>query len=155
MRLSSSKNTQHNQRRRILIFISIIAVVFTTLILRLWYLQVIQCELYQDLSKNNRIRLVRVKSPRGIIYDNNGIALATNRPFFSASVTLEDVKQDLDKTIGYLSQLLNINAAAAKSKVTENHQPFQSVDVKQDLKFKEVAQLEEYKNDLSGVIVRV
>src|SRR5208283_4725555 len=38
---------------------------------------------YQSMAENNRVRLIRTRTPRGTIYDRNGIPLASNRRVFS------------------------------------------------------------------------
>jgi penicillin-binding protein 2 len=154
MRISLSSPERY-QRRRILAFTCLVVIVFSTLVLRLWYLQIIRGSLYGDLSKNNRIRLVRVKSPRGIIYDRNNIPLVTNRPAFDACLVLEDIQGGLEDILIRLGKLLNLEVGRLKSLINQNRRPFLPVTLKRDLSFEEVAQLEEHKIELSGMLVQV
>jgi penicillin-binding protein 2 len=53
-------------------------VLFAVLFLRLWALQVISGDRYQQVAENNQVRDVRVQPPRGPILDRNGVPLVTN-----------------------------------------------------------------------------
>ncbi|MCP3887480.1 MAG: penicillin-binding protein 2, partial [Desulfobulbaceae bacterium] len=84
-----------------------IAVVFTLLIFRLIYLQIVKGEEYRGYSENNRIRLKSIMAPRGLIYDRNGVLLVDNRPSFNLKIVLEDARP-LEKTITTLSKLIDV-----------------------------------------------
>ncbi len=62
------------QRRRLLGLLT--ALVFATLIVRMWSLQVVSADAYDDLAAGNRTRLIQSEGPRGRILDLNGRALA-------------------------------------------------------------------------------
>jgi penicillin-binding protein 2 len=62
------------------------------LLLRLWYLQILEGDRYFTLSTNNRLRLRVVEAPRGFILDRYGEVLVENRPTFDLYATPEDVK---------------------------------------------------------------
>ena len=42
------------------------------LLIRLWYLQAIKGDYYYEQAESNRIRPVKLRPPRGIIYDREG-----------------------------------------------------------------------------------
>ncbi len=80
---------------------------FGILAARLFYLQIIQGDLYFKMSKNNCIRIQRVKPVRGLIFDRNGKLLVENRPSFDLSVIPCDAKplsQTLKKLSGYVPE---------------------------------------------------
>ncbi len=81
---------------------------FFILIMRLWYLQIIKAEDYQNLSENNRLRLVPVAAPRGTILDRNGKLMIWNRPSFSVVLFKQDVK-DKDLLLGQLIKYLELD----------------------------------------------
>ncbi|MBE9532122.1 MAG: hypothetical protein IME98_04895, partial [Proteobacteria bacterium] len=58
---------------------SVIILAFLILMGRLWFLQVMEGKHYGELSRNNRVRLVKSTAPRGLIFDRNGTRLAENR----------------------------------------------------------------------------
>ena len=73
-------------QRRFLFYSAAAAAVFLLLLLRLWYLQVINYEEFQERSVRNRTRAVSLEAPRGPIFDRHGILLVDNRPSFQISV---------------------------------------------------------------------
>ncbi|NOS35342.1 MAG: penicillin-binding protein 2, partial [Deltaproteobacteria bacterium] len=70
----------------------IVLFIFLLIIIRLWHLQVIKSSEMKRFSENNRIRVVRLTAPRGIIFDRNGNRLVENRPGFDLTVVREDLK---------------------------------------------------------------
>jgi penicillin-binding protein 2 len=65
----------------------ILIISFTVLLARLFQLQIIQGEKYWQLADGNRIRLVNLPAPRGIIYDRLQQPFVRNLPLFLAKVT--------------------------------------------------------------------
>ncbi|MDD3363703.1 MAG: penicillin-binding protein 2, partial [Syntrophomonas sp.] len=57
------------------------------LCLRLAVVQLFYSDEYQTKAKENRIRLVSIKAPRGEIYDRNGETLAANQLVYTLSLT--------------------------------------------------------------------
>ena len=84
-----------------------VTAVFFVLLMRLWYLQIVKAEDYQNLSENNRLRLVPVAAPRGTILDRNGKLMIWNRPSFSVAVFRQDVKNK-DLLFGQLAGYLDL-----------------------------------------------
>src|SRR5207247_1071702 len=76
--------------------------------IRLWYLQIEGGAQMRYYSEKNRIRLVRVPAPRGVVYDRNGEILVDNRPSFDVVFVPEDAgerrRQVLKTLAGYLGE---------------------------------------------------
>jgi penicillin-binding protein 2 len=64
----------------------LIAGVAFVIIIRLFFLQVVQGNYYRMLSDGNRVKTVVIHAPRGIIYDRNGTPLVYNVPGFRETV---------------------------------------------------------------------
>lgn len=96
--------------RRLLILTIGVAALFFILLMRLWYLQIVKAEDYQNLSENNRLRLVPVAASRGTILDRNGEILVDNRPSYSVAVIPQEVA-DKDRLITRLADLLGMDEA--------------------------------------------
>ena len=79
-----------NLALRVRVAMSILAVCFFMLGLRLWYLQIVQGAYFREKSENNRLRSVYIPPPRGMIYDREGVMLARNRPSFNVELIVED-----------------------------------------------------------------
>lgn len=65
----------------ITMFFAIVTAIFL-LLARAFYLQVVEGAKNREMADANRIQLVRVRAPRGIIYDRNGVVLVRNVPAF-------------------------------------------------------------------------
>lgn len=79
-----------NTKDRFQIMFGILVFMIMILSFRLFYLTLIEGDYYEDISKNNRIKDIILKAPRGNIYDRNGQILATNRMSFTASIYKDD-----------------------------------------------------------------
>jgi len=81
-----------------------IIVVFTTLTVRLWDLQVVNGAHYRSLAEQNRVLRIPVAAERGNIVDRNGYVLARNIPGFAVTVLPIDLprakQQDLASKLG-------------------------------------------------------
>ena len=75
----SRATCRRSWRRRIGVAAAIVLVAFIAIVARLVSLQVVQGREMRSLSEHNRIRLVRVPSARGVVYDRNGELLIDNR----------------------------------------------------------------------------
>ncbi len=122
---------------------------------RLWYLQVVKGQYYQDQAESNRIRPVKIRPPRGIIYDRNGRPLVENVLTFDISLVPEDAP-DLDATIKKLSSIVKIdqnsilNALEDASSIRTKYDP---VKIKEEAPWDEVAVVESHQDDLPGAII--
>jgi penicillin-binding protein 2 len=151
----SNNNTNDTTISRVKIYTIIVFILFGILFVRLWYLQVIRGHEFWVLSEENRIQLLRVKAPRGIINDADGFVLVRNRPSFNVFIIPEDV-QELEKTVERLSKLLPISKKQIVEKLEKSRRPkFEPVLIVQDVNQKTVAYLEEHKIEFPGVMVEV
>ena len=84
-------------KQRLIRVMICVAGAFFILLIRLFYLQVIQGQELRRLSENNCIRLQSTDPSRGMIFDRNGTLLVDNRPAFDLSIILKDAKP-VDRT---------------------------------------------------------
>ena len=77
------------------------------LLTRLFYLQVVEYDRYNTLSKNNRISVVPKAPVRGLIFDRNGIPLARNVPSYTLEVVPDQVR-DMDALLDELGKLVKL-----------------------------------------------
>eukprot|EP00656_Telonema_subtile_P020721 TRINITY_DN21799_c0_g1_i1.p1 TRINITY_DN21799_c0_g1~~TRINITY_DN21799_c0_g1_i1.p1 ORF type:complete len:148 (-),score=1.86 TRINITY_DN21799_c0_g1_i1:31-474(-) len=99
-----SKESRTFKARAVLAFFVVI-VMLCVLVVRLYYLQVIEHDRYAAMSEANRVQLQPVPPTRGLIYDRNGVLLADNRPSYSVTILKEEVS-DLDATLAELQSLI-------------------------------------------------
>jgi penicillin-binding protein 2 len=67
--------------------IIVVVTLFSILVARLFFIQIISGEKNNTLSVNNRVTLETVKAERGMILDRHGKVLARSRPSYSVTVT--------------------------------------------------------------------
>ncbi|PID56610.1 penicillin-binding protein 2 [candidate division KSB3 bacterium] len=157
---------------RLNIYIAVVVLLFGVLSARLWYLQIIQGHQYLKKSEENRIRLLRVKAPRGIISDTDGFPLVRNRPSFNVYVIPEDIyaaagsradsrmkRNALERAADRLRGLRlqpPLSREDVIKKVERSRRPkFEPILIQRDVNMQTVAYLEEHKIELPGVFVEV
>jgi len=104
------KDATHETRifsNRIIVAWILMLLLLSLIIVRLFFLQVIDHERYITLSENNRIKIVPLLPIRGLIYDRNGILLAENRVSYSLEV-IPKKSENLDLMIKELSKIVTI-----------------------------------------------
>ena len=130
--------------------------IFSVLILRLWFLQIVNGPVYLSKSENNRIRLQYVDSSRGMILDRKGNILVDNRPSYNLYVIPEDIK-DRGKLFSKLQGLIEFDSDQATQQLNAaaRAMPFKPVLIKKDISRDELARIETHEFDLPGIGIQV
>jgi penicillin-binding protein 2 len=130
----------------------LMVLVFVILLLRLWFLQIVNHKYYAALAEQNRLRTENTPALRGKICDRNGQVLARNR--FSFAVFVDKKKLRDKKLFVKLAKVLNTTegvllrkAQKAASATTKN------ILIASDLTFAQVSYLKERKEDFPGVTI--
>lgn len=77
--------------------IQVIAFILLALLgVRLYYLQIVKGEYYENKAENQRIRYIPIPAPRGAIFDRNGKLLVDSRPTYNVTLS-NDIKKIHDK----------------------------------------------------------
>ncbi|HKQ74662.1 MAG TPA: penicillin-binding transpeptidase domain-containing protein, partial [Blastocatellia bacterium] len=86
----------HDDRREIQQRLDVMRLIALAIILifgaRLYWMQVVKHEAYAEMARQNRLRRLPIKAPRGRILDRNGIVLADSRPSYNVIISREDLK---------------------------------------------------------------
>ena len=127
-------------RRRAMVAMAGVIVLTLMLLLNLYVVQVIHHDDYQTRSNDNRIKIVPVAPPRGLIFDRNGELLAENRPVFSLEIIPEQV-DDLPKMLDDLIVLLKLDPSAKEDflKEVQRHRRFNPITLADQLDEEQVA----------------
>ena len=139
------------ESERIFVIGYVVIAIFLILIMRLWQLQVLQGNKYRELSENNRLRIISIPAPRGILFDRNGIPLVKNSPYYCASI----IYGEFDKgRVDLLSKVLHMPVEEILEKIsTEKPGSFIPIRLKEGLSFDEVAYIEARKSDFPGLVI--
>ena len=143
-------------QRRFLFCFVIVFVVFLLLLLRLWYLQVISYEDFNERSIRNRTRVLSLDAPRGPIFDRNGALLVDNRPSFQISVMRQDV-DNRSLLFERLSELLKIETTELELRWQEGKRfpIYRPVPLATDVSWEIMERVQEHSVDLPGVLTEV
>ncbi len=142
-------------QRRLPFLAAFIVFFVIVLLVRLWYLQAIKGDYYQDLAESNRIRPVKLRPPRGIIYDRYGRPLVESVLTFDVSLVPEDAP-DLDATIDKVSSLIKISPAAIRAALDDAapiRTKYEPVKILEEAPWDHVAVIEAHEAELPGAII--
>ena len=139
-------------RRRLLVSATIVLVLMSIVLGRLYVLQVVEHDHFATLSNSNRVRLKALPPTRGLIYDRNGIELANNRPSYRLEVIREEV-DDMDAILLQLQDYVAItDYEIQKFKLaSQRRRPFESVPLLLNLSDDELARLAVNMHKFQGV----
>jgi penicillin-binding protein 2 len=73
---------------------------FLVLLIGLWWVQIVSAREYRSHLETQSYRTIRLPAVRGKILDRHGRVLAENRPRYSLSLYLDDLRQPFDATYG-------------------------------------------------------
>lgn len=122
---------------------------------RLFYLQVIEHEVFATRSENNRVRVEPLPPTRGLIYDRQGKPLAENRPTYNLTIVRERV-DDLDTIFQRLVDILGLPESKAevfRERSRQRRRPYQSALLMSDLNERQIARLAVNRYRLPGIEV--
>src|SRR6266850_2283396 len=124
-----------NLRVRLGIIQALVLVMLATLGVRLYLIQIINGAHYAEIAENQRIRMLPIPAPRGVIFDRNGRLLVDSRPIYTVILSREDTKS-IDRTslIKPLSDGLNLDPEILRERFDQvKSQPaFESILIKED-----------------------
>ena len=123
------------------------------LVARMFYLQILQHDLFATLSDRNRIQVQSLPPIRGLIYDRNGELIADNIPAYRLTLTKERVV-NLDETLAQLDELVGLSyeeITSFKKRLSRRQRPFEAVPVLYRLTPEEIARVSVNSYALPGV----
>lgn len=147
-------------KARLKVYSYLVVILLVALCVRLTIIQLFDNERYQTQAKDNRIRLVSIKAPRGEIYSRDGETLAANKLVYTLSLTFLD-DQDNDKTLDRLMPILQqyfpeTTRTDIEEKIDiQKYRLFEPVTIIRDIPWEMVVELEEHRQDLAGVAITV
>ena len=129
---------------------------FLVLALRLFYLQVIRYDEFNEKAENNRTAIVPIVPNRGVIMDRNGIVLATNYSAYTLEITPSKVVEPLEDVIEHLSSVVEIQTRDRRrfKKQVDESKSFESVPIRNRLTDEEVARFTAQSYRFPGVEIK-
>ena len=141
-------------RQRVYFASFIIIILLLFLLARLSYLQVIKQDHFTTLSKNNRVKILPIPPTRGLIYSQDGILLADNRPAFTLEIVPEQIK-DMEKLVQDLSAIVIITDEDIQKfrETLRTKRHHESIPIRYNLNEQEVARFSVNRHRFNGVEV--
>ncbi|MEO9325593.1 penicillin-binding protein 2 [Nocardioides sp. C4-1] len=156
-------------RLRLIVIQALVFSLFATLFVRLYYLQVVTGDTYQNRAAAQSVREIVVQPTRGLIVDDQGRPLVANRLSWVVSLdrtTLAKLdpadRTTLLRRVGKVidlkprrieKKLLTCGDEGSEPGVCWNGSPYQPVPVAQDLTQAQAQRLQEQPEDFPGVVV--
>ena len=143
-----SENFASLNRKSIIYFVVIS--VFSLLIFRLFQMQVLLHNTYDEKSTSNSVKNIEQTPLRGIFYDRNMKVVVSNIPAYTVRITPVDYDRKLNPTLetildvdsGYVDKILNANRIFSK---------YNPIRIKRGVDFNVISWLEENSEHLKGV----
>lgn len=144
--------------RRGLAFSWLVAIVFFLILVgRVFYLDVVKGEYYKTMSRENRVRNIIIKAPRGNILDKFGHTLARNIPSIDAVIipnylpkTIEEKSRLAEK----LSEVLDMNKGNIEIILsTQDNNSLEPVLLRENISQEQALIMAENINNFPGIIL--
>ena len=94
-------------------FRGMVFLVIAFLAVRIFYLQIVKGSYYGEMARENRIRSIVIKAPRGLILDRNGKKLVNNVPSFDLIAIPADIPKERnakDREMAEIAGIFNMNS---------------------------------------------
>lgn len=140
-------------KRSFTLFKVLIILVTSVLLFRLVFLQITQGQENFLLAEGNRLKTQPILSPRGLLYDRNGVALVKNIPSFSLIIhpsELSSKNKELDGSVDTISKLISMDAKEL-SQVIEEGENKESIVLKEGISRDEALLYELRLEGISGI----
>lgn len=144
-------NNSPNRTRTSIIALQVIMVLICLTVLgRIFYLQIIQYEVYDELGDQNSIRQEYIEAARGLIYDRNRTLLVDNQPIYSITITPVNFE---DEQIPLLANLLGEpdSLVTALIKDARRYSNFRTSKLISDIDFNAFSLIQENLWQLPGI----
>ncbi|HQP31070.1 MAG TPA: penicillin-binding protein 2, partial [Deltaproteobacteria bacterium] len=123
------------------------------LVVGLLNMQIMLGDYYEGLSRNNRMRFMYIKAPRGRIVDRQGVVLADNRPSYNIMVIPEDIA-DVKNIARRVAGLLDKDAQEIEDKIKGAlSRPYDPIYIAKDMSFEQLARVEMDSFNLPGISI--
>ncbi|MCL4746183.1 MAG: penicillin-binding protein 2, partial [Burkholderiaceae bacterium] len=125
---------------------------FAALAARMVYLQVVRYADFHAQAEDNRIALLPLPPPRGLIYDRNGVLLADNLPAYTLELIPERVA-DIERTVDDLAGVIEISPRDRRrfKRLLEDARSYEPIPIRTRLTDEEIARFAAVKFRFPGV----
>ena len=129
------EDDSQNLRVRLRVIQILVILMITALGVRLYYLQVVKGPYYAERAENQRIRLLPIPAPRGVILDRANKPLVDSRPIYNVILSREDIKgKDFSTLIKPYAEGLKVESEdlALRFEQLKSQPAFESFTIKEN-----------------------
>jgi len=129
------EDDSQNLRSRLRVIQIVVVLMIAALGVRLYYLQIVKGPYYAERAENQRIRLLPIPAPRGVILDRNNKLLVDSRPIYNVILSREDIKgKNFEELIKLYARGLRVEAEdlAVRFEELKSQPAFESLTVKEN-----------------------
>jgi penicillin-binding protein 2 len=139
---------------RLRVLAMLVALMFVSLSVRLWYLQVLAAPAYEKAAHANFIRFAYTDPLRGQIYDDTGKRLVRNRLSLEVRVSPQQMGDRSEEVVQRLADLLKIPVAdIVRSLQNKQYSPYQSIPIAEFVSKDVDFYIAEHQDEFPGVTV--
>lgn len=152
-----TSNASRTSRLRLIVLQALVFSLFATLLTRLYYIQVVTGHHYQARAASQAVRDVVTEAPRGLIVDDMGRPLVTNRTSWVVEIDKFTLGQlspaDQQTLLARVARATKVKQADIQHKLdTWNGTAYQPVPIAQDVPEKVAVTIMEKPEDFPGVL---
>ena len=137
---------------------TVLFVILILFISRLIFLQILNGDRMRRVSEENRIRRIKIASPRGMMLVQNRKVLVDNRPAFDLEIIPQYLKQSKQtkEVVSLIAHLIPVSEKDIYENLrkAETQPSFIPIKIKTDLTRDEVAVIETWKSAMPGVQIQ-
>lgn len=143
-------------KKRLLVAAGIILFFFIVIALRLWFLQIVSGNHFEERAYGNRVRMQELPPPRGHVLDRFGREIVTNEPSFYVTLIQED-SNDVSELLKKLAPILKMEISELWDKIREasGTPKYLPVTLKENIDWQTLAYLENHNHEFSGIRTEV
>ncbi len=155
VRIKDHWSEQRMFERRSLLAGALIAIATLALGGRLFLLQVVRHDYYSQLSQGNRVRVEPIPAARGLMFDRNGVVLASGQPAYQLELVREEVP-NLASTLHRLAgiRLLSTDEIPEVRRTILSRRSFDSVPIRLRMSDEDAARFAVHRFEFPGVDIK-
>jgi penicillin-binding protein 2 len=149
------KDRKRSHIFRMNVMYGLVFVSFTSLILRLGYLQIPHGAYFRNQATTTSLNKIPVLPARGWIYDRSGNLLAYDQPSYDVDITqLPHIHQDFEAISGQLAPVFHTTTSAVMSIISQNT-AYASFTLFKKITPAQMAYVAEHQSQLPGVSITI
>ena len=125
---------------RLKFMLNFFMLIFLLIIVRFFYIQILQHQYYETKANSNSIKLLPITPSRGMIFDRNGVILAENYLSYNLEINPKKIT-DLEGLVNQLNNVVFISSddITKYKRILKDKEFSETIPIKSDLTIEEVA----------------